>query len=395
MKNDSDEFNEPYLPARYREIVRKKKQRRLIKKIVLAAVALIAVVAAYIVLSGIFMVSPPAPSPAPTAAPLESTAAATTVATTLPAAAPATTRVPATVTTVNPTVNPAGTATEMPEPVQTASANTYVTPAGDTGPAITEAQAKEIAQGSFPDLPAGEMTVDLATSPDFGQVWKFSLQAGTTTEASGMLDAKSGTVVTFNRTILPGGRSQNPVLTMDTARQIADSTVSSRYNGILSINLSDSRYVPLSAPGGTVAGSYRFTYNRIIRDYPCDADGFIVSVDAISGAITEYVQRWQTPENAFMIAEDALVTRSSAIYTVQARAQTIYPASVSTIHILSADIRWKDRHDPATTPRLSSIPLAWKIVFDDETLRAKANPTPAVGWVDAQSGELLEIAYRH
>lgn len=396
VKNDSDEFNEPYLPARYREIVRKKKQRRLLKKIGMITVAVIAVIVVFTVLGGIFAGSPqPTPSPAPTAAPLQSTAAATTVATTLPAATPATTSVPTTVTTIQPTVNPAGTTTDMPEPVQTASANTYVTPSGDTSPKITDAQAKEIAKGAFPDLPAGDMTVELATTPDFGQVWKYTLSAGTTIEASGLVDAESGTVVTFNRTILPGGRPQNPVLTMEAARQIADSTVSSRYNGILSINLSDSRYLPLSTPGGNVAGSYRFIYNRIIQDYPCDADGFIVSVDAISGAITEYVQRWQTPETAFMIAEDAMVTRSDAVYTVQARANSLYPTSNAGFHLLSADIRWKDIHDPATTPRLSSIPLAWKIVFDDDIIRAKANPTPAIGWVDAQSGELLEITYRH
>ena len=133
------------------------------------------------------------------------------------------------------------------------------------------------------------------------------LRAGTTTEASGLLDADTGTVVTFNRTIHPGGRPQNPVLTMGNARQIADSTINSRNNGILSINMSDGRYVPLVTQSGNVAGSYRFVYNRIIQDYPCDADGFIVSVDAVSGAITEFVQRWQTPDNAFMLAEDLVV----------------------------------------------------------------------------------------
>ena len=92
-----------------------------------------------------------------------------------------------------------------------------------------------------------------------------------------------------------------------------------------------------------------------------------------------------------MIAEDALVPRSDAVYTVQARAMSIYPAPVSTIHILSADIRWKDRHDPATTPRLSSIPLAWKIVFDDEIIRANPILAPGIGWIDAQTGDLLEI----
>jgi hypothetical protein len=221
------------------------------------------------------------------------------------------------------------------------------------------------------------------------------LRAGTTTEASGFLDADTGTVVMFNRTIYPGGRPQNPVLTSGNARQIADSTISSRNNGILSINMTDSRYVPLVTQSGTLAGSYRFIYSRIVQDYPCDADGFIVSVDAVSGAITEFVQRWQTPDNAFMLAEDLMVPRYDATYTVQARAKSIYPSSISGLRIISADVRWKDRHDPATIPRPSTIPLAWKIVFDDEIIRAKADPTPAVGWVDAQTGELLEITYQH
>jgi hypothetical protein len=202
-------------------------------------------------------------------------------------------------------------------------------------------------------------------------------------------------IVTFNRTIQAGGRPQNPVLTMDNARQIADSTVNNRNTGILSINMSSGRYIPLATLNGNVAGSYRFVYNRIVQDYPCDADGFIVSVDAVSGVITEYVQRWQTPDNAFMVAEDAIVSRYDATYTVQARAKSIYPSSITGLRILSSDIRWKDRHDPATTPRPATIPLAWKIVFDDDLIRADASSSPGVGWVDAQTGELLDITYQH
>jgi hypothetical protein len=395
VKDDSDEFNEPYLPARYKEIVRKKKQRRLLKKIGMIAVAVIAVVVVFIVLSGVLMGPPqPAPLPTPTMTPLKTTAATTTT-TTMPTATPARTAGPTTSTTTNPTAGPTVTTTETPEPILTARAGTYVTPKGDTSPKITEQQAKLIALAAFPNLPAGSMTVDLATSTDFGQVWKYTLLADTTTEASGLLDAETGSIITFNRTIHPGARPQNPVLTQGNARQIADSTINSRNNGILSINMSDSRYVPLATPGGNVAGSYRFIYNRIIVDHPCDADGFIVSVDAVSGAITEWVQRWQTPDNAFMLAEEAVVPKYDATYAVQAKAKSIYPSSIAKLHILSAEIRWKDRHDPATIPRPSTIPLAWKIVFDDETIRANPKLSPGVGWVDAQTGDLLEITYSH
>lgn len=393
VKDDSDEFNEPYLPARYKEVVRKKKQRRLLKKIATIAFGLVVLIGVSVFLSGILAgstepVSSITPPSTPTVMPVQTMAAATPAGTTLPTASAGRTTVPA---TVSPTTPP----TETPEPVLTARAGTYVTPQEDTTPKITEQQAKTIALGAFPSLPAGDMSVELSTSPDFGKVWKYTLRADTTTEASGLLDAETGMIVTFNRTIHPGARPQNPVLTLGNARQIADATINSRNNGILSINMSDGRYVPLVTPNGNVAGSYRFIYNRIIQDYPCDADGFIVSVDAISGAITEYVQRWQTPDNAFMIAEDVVVPRYDATFTVQAKAKSIYPSSITGLRILSADIRWKDRHDPATTPRPSTIPLAWKILFDDDIIRAKASPIPAVGWVNVQTGELLEMTYQH
>jgi hypothetical protein len=400
VKDNSDEFNEPYLPARYRELVRKKKQRRLLKKIGMIALAVVALVVIYFALSGIFggtqePVPSPAPSPTGIVTPLQTTGIPTSAKT----AVPAPTTVSTDVTTIPGTTAHAADVTvittESPEPVLTARAGTYVTPSEENSPKINEKQARTIALAAFPNLPTGEMTVELTTSPDFGRVWKYTLRADTTIEASGLLDAETGIVVTFNRTIHPGARSQNPALTMGNARQIADSTINSRNTGILSLNMSDGRYVPLVTPSGNVAGSYRFVYNRMIQDYPCEADGFIVSVDAISGAITEYVQHWQTPDNAFMIAENAVVTKYDATYTVQARAKSIYPSSISELRIISAEVFWKDRHDPAITPRPGTIPLAWKIVFDDDIIRAKADPTPSVGWVEAQTGELLELTYRH
>jgi len=399
VRDDSDNFNEPYLPERYKEIVRKKKQARLLKKIGIIAVAVFAVIIVVILISGFFSGSPqpvpsPTPTPEPAVTPRGTTAAATTAVTTIPAATPVKTNILTTVITTKPATVTTVITTETPEPVLTARAGTIVTQTTQA-PQITEKQAEANALVAFPNLPAGKMSVELITDPDFGQVWKYTLRADTTLEASGLIDAESGSVVTFNRTIHAGGRPQNPVMTMGNARQIADSTINNRNNGILSINMSDGRYIPLVTPGGNVAGSYRFVYNRIIQDYPCDVDGFIVSVDAVSGEVTEYVQRWQTPDNAFMIIETPVVVRYDAIYTVQAKAKTLYPSSISGLYILSAERCWKDEHNPAITPRPSSIPLAWKIVFTDETIRAKAGAAPAVGWVDTHSGEIIEFTYQH
>ena len=399
MKGDTDDFNEPYLPERYKEIVRKKKQARLFKKIGMIAIAVFAVIVVVILVSGFLSGSPqPAPSPTPSvttaATILPTTAAVTTIATPRQTVSPVMTGPPVTIITTKPATTAAVTTTATPEPILTARAGTIVT-LDTQAPQITEKQAEGIALVAFPNLPAGKMEGELVTDPDFGQVWKFTLRADTIIEASGLIDAETGSVVTFNRTIHSGGRSQNPVITMGNARQIADSTINNRNNGILSINMSDGRYLPLATPSGNVAGTYRFVYNRIIQDYPCDFDGFVVSVDAISGEITEYVQRWQTPDNAFMIIETPVVVRYDAIYTVQAKAKTLYPSSISGLSIISAERCWKDKHDPSTTPRPSSIPLVWKVVFTDETIQAKAGAAPAIGWVDTHSGEIIEFTYQH
>jgi hypothetical protein len=395
---DDDEFNEPYLPERYTEIVRKKKQRRLFKKMGMIAAGIVALIVVYILLTGFLGGSPqpapvPTPSPTPTGTPQQTTTVPAT-ATPVTTVTPVKTAVPATVITTKPLTIATEIATETPEPVLTARANTYVTPKGGALK-ITEKQAEAIALVAFPNLPTGAISVELATDPIFGQVWKYMLRAGTTTEASGLISAETGTVITYNRTIHPGARPQNPVLTMGNARQIADSTMNDRTPGILSVNMSDGRYVPLSTPGGNVAGTYRFVFNRVIQDYPCDTDGFIVSIDAVSGAVTEWVQRWESPDNAFMILDTPTVPKYDAIYAAQAKAKTIYPGSIGSLQIVSAERVWKDEHAPGTTPRPSSIPLAWKIVFDDETIRGHPEARKGVCWVDTFTGEIIEITYQH
>lgn len=403
MKDEFDDnFDGPYLPERYKETVRKKKQQRLVRKIAMIAGAAVVVIIVIFLATG-FLSGHTQPATAQvtgpsTVAPSNIPAAVTT---TVSVSISSATTIPITTLPVPVTATPAATetaqsaTTEIPDTIQTASANTYVEPSSGVPPRITESQAKALALAAFPGLPTGDMSVELASTPDFGKVWKYTLRADTTTEVSGFIDADTGSVVTFNRTIHAGGRPVNPVLTMAAARQIADTTINDRNNVILSINMSDGSYLPLPTPAGSVAGNYRFVYTREVQDYPCDADGFMVSVDAVTGGITEYVQHWQTPDNAFEVLEDPSVVRYDATYTVQAMAKSIYPASISSLRIISADRVWKDRHDPGTTPRPSSIPLAWKVVFDDDTIRAKAGAAPGVAWVDAHSGDLIGITYQH
>ena len=73
MSTRPDDPNAPYLPERYRQQVRAKKQRRFNKKVIAACALFAVLAAAYILLSGMIMSSPDntslpepaAPSPSP------------------------------------------------------------------------------------------------------------------------------------------------------------------------------------------------------------------------------------------------------------------------------------------------------------------------------------------
>jgi hypothetical protein len=92
---------------------------------------------------------------------------------------------------------------------------------------------------------------------------------------------------------------------------------------------------------------------------------------------------------------DPLVTRSGATFAVLKKAQETYPASVDGLSIISAEIRWKDLPSQGSIPRPGSIPLAWKVLFTDEIIRAKPLPLPAVGWIDIQTGKIIDFNYQH
>ena len=159
--------------------------------------------------------------------------------------------------------------------------------------------------------------------------------------------------------------------------------------------MSEGRYFPLGSPSDPVAGQYVFIYNRIVNNIPCEDDGFIVGVDSVTGDITAYERHWNAPDNAFSVASEALVLKREATYAVLKQAKETYPESLNGLRIISADIKWKDPHLPGVTPRPGSIPLAWKVTFDDDIIRANNSAIPAVAWLDAQTGSILDFLYRH
>ena len=105
--------------------------------------------------------------------------------------------------------------------------------------------------------------------------------------------------------------------------------------------------------------------------------------------------RWNSPDSAFSIAMDPLVTRSVAISAVLKKAEETYPSSLNGITIISAETRWKDDQPRGTIPRPGSISQAWKVVFTDDIIREKPSSSPAVAWIDIQTGKILDFSYQH
>jgi hypothetical protein len=259
---------------------------------------------------------------------------------------------------------------------------------------ISLERAKNVIADSFTGLHPESTRVRYSEISGGQSFWNFTLMKENSTVGSGALDAGTGQIVAFSRMIAPSGRPAQPVLTAASARAVADRYVNDQ-NGPVSVNMSDEHYVPLTTSGAPVAGQYVLKYERLVQDYPCDFDGFTVSIDSVSGDITGYERRWQDPDYAFVVSPVPTIVKRDATFTVLRKAQDTFPGLATGITIISAEIRWKDGHAAGTVPRPGSIPLAWKVVFDDEIIKAEQSPVPAVAWVDVQSGSLLEFNYTH
>jgi hypothetical protein len=436
-----------YLPERYKQQIVAKKRRRLIKKVAVICGAITIAVLVYIVLIGA-LVSPlnqyqhPLPAsaePSPVTFPVS------------PSTVPLTSLTRDMTTAINPAIIVgtgiplqsvsggilslndaiASIRQDYPEPLYTLVSvnltNQYTnstlyefrirkpdSPSGDPGfPVLIDAstgdpyiqgqesarisavQAKNLVQDAFLIPGPDSIRIRYDRSPDSARAWIFTVQQDNITRITGSLDPDTGQIISFSRAVSQQGRQANPVLDISAAQKIADRSIIDRNGVPLPVNMSEARYDPLGLPNESVAGQYVFVYNRIVQDIPCDYDGFTISVDSVTGDVMEYNRRWNSPDNAFSVAVDPLVKRYEAILLVQKRARETFPASASSLKIISTEIRWKDMYTPGSIPRPGSISIAWKVQFDDESIRAKQWPVPAIGWVDARTGKILDLYYQH
>jgi hypothetical protein len=260
---------------------------------------------------------------------------------------------------------------------------------------ITIEQAKARAREAFPELSADRVRIRFSDGSQYMRNWAFELMKGEEILVEGGLDADTGELSSYFIGITRLDRPGTPSVTIDAAQQTADREIRER-NGDIPVVQVDARLDPLGMPGEKIAGKYVFVYRRVIRGVPCDSDGIVVTVDSVAGNVVNYHKSWSLPEDAVALSAEPAISRDAAITTVQQEAEKIYPTSAAGLKIVSAELRWKDFHNPdKITPAPGSIPLAWKVQFDDETIRAQQYPNPETGWVDARNGTLLYLHYYH
>lgn len=436
MTTRPDDSNAPYLPQRYRQQVQAKKQRRVYKKLVMAAIVIVVFIVACFLLINMLSGTAPSVPPGPPETPVtpvptigEQTPAPevkVTVAVTpgfvtgtgisvlhTSSVLPMDTAVSflredypdktfrlisADLTdryaghllyefVIQPADDSPGEAVTVFEDAM--SGDPY-TP-GQEQASITASQAQDRARGAFSSVKPDRVRVRYSTGSDSGGIWNFVLVKGSDPAVTGTMDAGTGLITSFSHTLQKTGRPEEPVLDMPAAQKIADRYISDM-NGPVSVNMSSGRYLPLGSLSDPVAGQYVLVYNRIVSDIPCDTEGFVVGVDAVNGKITAYERKWNSPDIAFSVISEQRVLKREATYAVLKKAQETFPESVSGLRIISAEMRWKDQ-PPSDRP--GSIPLAWKVVFDDDFIRANSSAQPAVAWIDVQEGRILDFDYRH
>jgi uncharacterized membrane protein YkoI len=433
---ENDEFTTPHLPERYHQAVRAKRRRRLMRRALLAGAALLVVVVIAFLLMGIpGSMSLPA-IPAQAAAPATPAPAATeTPGTDLPAPGSADfTRGPGLAAPLPAGLIPLDSAivslrSDLPASGFTITAADLTTAAnrslyaftvvpkasagdpgsivyidastgsiwspGEEGARISRVEAKQRARVAVPGITADTALLAYSAQPQSVKVWEFSLISDGARVASGRLNAETGAVVSFEKVIATGGRPGSPSVNPAKAEAIANQYIIDQNNGQLPLNLSVSRYDAIDTPSGPVAGRHTLIYERMYQDFLTDTDGFVVVVDAVTGDVTGYTQSWTTPDHAFAGYPEVDVVKREATFAVMQKAKEMYPDSINSLQVVSASVRWKNDLPYGSVPRPGTIPLGWKVVFDDDVIRNNASAQKGVAWVDVQSGEFIAFDYRH
>jgi hypothetical protein len=452
-----DDFNKPYLPERYKQKVREKQQRRLISKILISAIIFVAILAvlwfavgilgtgqsASPVLSPLPVTTNPSPVTINPLFPQDAATAPITPVSFPTGADPGTASSPSDSYRIGPGVprsavngllSLAGAEAALRQyyPAETsairwvnyssepsrslfgfgiqatqasgipdedvvfidAAKGTPWAPGEETA-VFPRDKVRGIVTSSFPEAGTDIVRVWYAFSPVNEGIWKFLLASGNVTVATGSVDASSGELLAFTHTRLASGRSAEPVISLEKAQSIANKYVIDHNGGSLTLNQTGARYEIWGTPSVPAAGQYLFSWERLYLDHPVDTDRIWVAVDAVTGDVIGYDKQWSTQDYAFSQTVEKTVAQRDATFAVMQAAREVYPESVESIRILSSEMRWNNRHRSGASQRPGTVPVAWKILFNDDVIRSNASLPLAVAWVDIQTGNVTAIEYRH
>lgn len=203
--------------------------------------------------------------------------------------------------------------------------------------------------------------------------------------------ALSGTALNDSDMSVSGITTQDatPLITLEEAQKRALRIISEKNGGALPpINLTSVQYSDRESSMQYPHGEYIFSFERLYLDHPVDTDGIQVTVDAGTGNVTGYNSRWTTPDYAFSQEDEPVITQQNAIFAVMDAVKSWFPARLE-IRIISSELRWNNQQTSDSGQRPGSVPLAWKVTFDDDTPPVNnGSRTGGVAWVDIRTGNV-------
>ncbi len=270
-------------------------------------------------------------------------------------------------------------------------------PGGPIGEEDARSLAAAALEREVPGIAIERMAAEPYDRQSYGDVWRFRVKAEDDPDPEGdigvWIDAADGETVYF-QDARDGYRSADPVITIDAAEEIADTYLRERNE---SPNLVKTTAVlsTVETPLGMRNGPYHFVYRRLIDGVLCLYDGILLDVDSIDGRVVSYYRTWKVSENDILADPDPSLSEDAVQERVLTYLHETHGTGPGDIAVRSIELRW---YDLAARKRQSkepvTVPLAWRIAFDDEWYRSQDPPRTAALWMDAHSGDILHLDYK-
>ena len=103
-------------------------------------------------------------------------------------------------------------------------------------------------------------------------------------------------------------------------KKFANRYIFDKNRALLPLNMSEAQYNPLRFPQSSCR-ALRFYLQQDRSENPCDKDRFTISVDSLTVQIIGYDRRWNSPDSAFSVTVDPLITRSGATFAILKKAR--------------------------------------------------------------------------